>query len=124
MNYTLGWFSTQHVTVVDERIQADTYLACVILAETLGSMTGGLGRDYVVERLVNGYYRRLTLGPGQRFASKVGYLVRFAEPKGTQITADGAGSYRDCAPFRPFDRPPKHARTIRTAPSNNRRERG
>jgi hypothetical protein len=98
VNYTLGWFSTQHVTVVDERIQADTYLACVILAETLGSMTGALGRDYVVERLedvldarlVNGYYRRLTLGPGQRFASKGGYLVRFAEPKGTQITADGS----------------------------------
>jgi len=75
-NYTLGWFSIQRVPVVNERIQSDTYLACLILAETLGSMTGGLGRDYFVERLedvvdarlLNGYYRRLSLGPGQRFA--------------------------------------------------------
>jgi hypothetical protein len=31
-------------------------------------------------RIVNGYYTRLRLAPGQRFASKSGYLVRFVEP--------------------------------------------
>jgi hypothetical protein len=40
-------------------------------------------------RLVNGYYPRLGLAPGQRFASKGGYLVRFAQPGGTRLVADG-----------------------------------
>jgi hypothetical protein len=84
--------------VVDERVQTDTYLACVILAETLGHMLDSFVRDYLVERievllshrLVNGYYPRLGLAPGQRFASKGSYLVRFAQPSGTAVVADGA----------------------------------
>jgi len=39
-------------------------------------------------RLVNGYYPRLGLAPGQRFASKGGYFVHFAEPHGTRVVAD------------------------------------
>jgi hypothetical protein len=54
-------------------------------------------RDYLVERLegmlshrlVNGYYARLSLAPGQRFASKGGYLVRFAAAQGSVVTAEG-----------------------------------
>jgi hypothetical protein len=38
-------------------------------------------------RLVNGYYPRLGLAPGQRFASKGGYLARF-EGSGTSLVAD------------------------------------
>jgi hypothetical protein len=53
--------------------------------------------DYLVERvevmlghrLVNGYYPRLSLAPGQRFASKGGYVVRFTAAGGTALTADG-----------------------------------
>ena len=53
--------------------------------------------DYLVERLddmierriITGYYPRLTLGPGQRFASKGGYIVRFAEPERMRLAADG-----------------------------------
>jgi hypothetical protein len=53
-------------------------------------------REFLVERvevmlshrLVNGYYPRLGLAPGQRFASKGGYLVRFAQPAGTQVAPD------------------------------------
>jgi hypothetical protein len=40
-------------------------------------------------RIVNGYYTRLGLAPGQRFASKGGYLVRFVGPTGGAIAADG-----------------------------------
>jgi hypothetical protein len=97
MSFPLGWFSVRHVPVVAERVQTDTYLACVILSETLGHMLDSFVRDYLVERveamlshrLVNGYYPRLGLAPGQRFASKGGYLVRFAQPQGTQVVADG-----------------------------------
>jgi cytochrome c553 len=97
LDFALGWFSIRHIPVVDLQVQADTYLACGILAETLSHMTDAFVRDYLVERiedmlehrLVTGYYPRLTLAPGQHFASKGGYLVRFADTEGTRIVADG-----------------------------------
>lgn len=97
MNYPLGWFAIRHIDVIDERVQTDTYYACVILAETLGPMLDNFVRDHLIERLetmmssriLNGYYPRLGLGPGQRFASKGGYLVHFTDAQGPKITADG-----------------------------------
>ena len=37
----------------------------------------------------NAHYPRLSLAPGQRSASKGGYLARFAEASGTRLVADG-----------------------------------
>jgi hypothetical protein len=96
MDYPIGWFRIQHIPVVAERTQTDTYIACSILADTLGSMLDEFVRDYLLERIedmlsprvVNGYYNRLGLAPGQRFASKGGYLVRFAELTGTKLAAE------------------------------------
>ena len=53
-------------------------------------------RDYLVERveamlserLVNGYFSHLGLAPGQRFASKGGYVVRLAGQDGPKIIAE------------------------------------
>lgn len=97
VDYALGWFSIRHIPVVAEQTQADTFLACGLLAETLSHMADTFARDYLVERIddmierriITGYYPRLTLGPGQRFASKGGYIVRFAEPERTRLAADG-----------------------------------
>jgi len=97
MNFPLGWFKVRHIPIVDERVQTDTYLACVILSETLGHMLDSFVRDYLVERVevmlshrqVNGYYPRLGLAPGQRFASKGGYVVRFAGDSGSRLVPDG-----------------------------------
>jgi hypothetical protein len=97
MNFPLGWFNVRHVPVVAERLQTDTYLACAILSETLGHMLDSFVRDYLVERieamlshrLVNAHYPRLSLAPSQRFASKGGYIVRFAQSGGTRLVADG-----------------------------------
>jgi hypothetical protein len=97
MNYPLSWFKFQHIQVVDERTQTDTYLACSIMAEAASTMLDTFVPDYLVERvevnlshrLINGYYPRLGLAPGQRFASKGAYLVRFAGPTGKRIVADG-----------------------------------
>lgn len=96
MNFPLGWFKVRHLPVVAERVQVDTYLACAILSETVGHMLDSFVRDYLVERLeallghrlVNGYYPRLGLAPGQRFASKGGYLVRL-DPAAARVVADG-----------------------------------
>jgi hypothetical protein len=68
-------------------VQTDTYLSCVILSETLGHMLDSFVRDFLLERmemmlsrrLVNGYFAHLGLAPGQRFASKGGYLVHLAD---------------------------------------------
>jgi cytochrome c553 len=93
MNFPLGWFRVQGIAVTAERIQTDTYLTCVILSETLGHMLDSFVRDFLLERmemmlsrrLVDGYFPRLGLAPGQRFASKGGYLVHLAEGSGKVI---------------------------------------
>lgn len=97
VDYPLGWFRIRKVPLLDVQVQADTYLACGLVSETLNHMVDTFVPDYLVERIesmlehriITGYYPRLTLAPGQRFASKGGYLVHFADPKGTRIVADG-----------------------------------
>ena len=97
MTWPLTWFKTQRIQVTDERTQVDTYLSCVILAESVGALWGNFVRDYLLEtyenmlsfRTLNAYYPHLSLGPGQRFASKGGYTVHFADAGGTTIVKDG-----------------------------------
>ncbi|WP_082721301.1 c-type cytochrome [Burkholderia sp. ABCPW 14] len=97
VDYAFGWFTIRHIPIVADQVQADTYLACGLLAETLGHMVDTFVREYLVERIqdmlerriLTGYYPRLTLAPGQRFASKGGYIVRYAEPDRARLVADG-----------------------------------
>jgi hypothetical protein len=97
MDFPLGWFRVRHVPMVAERVQVDTYLACAIVSETLGHMLDSFVPDYLVERieeivshrLVNAHYPRLGLAPGQRFASKGGYVVRRVGGDGPGVAPDG-----------------------------------
>jgi len=92
----LGWFRIRKVPVLDLQVQADTYLACGLLSETLNTwwlplcVTTSLSASRACSSIasLSGYYPRLTLAPGQRFASKGGYLVHFAEPTGAKLMAD------------------------------------
>jgi hypothetical protein len=96
VDFASGWFAIRHIPVVDLQIQADTYLACGLLAETLSHMVDTFVPDYLVERIednigqriITGYYPRLTLAQGQRFASKGGYFVRFADINSTRVVAE------------------------------------
>jgi len=96
VDFALGWFRIRQVAVVAEQVQADTYLACGLLSETLNHMVDTFVRDYLVERfedmlerrVVTGYYPRLALATGQRFASKGGYIVRLPEAKGARLIVD------------------------------------
>jgi hypothetical protein len=94
--YALYWFSIRHIPVVDEPLQANTFLACGLLAETLSHMADNLVQPFLVEmlqtkverRLINtGYFPRLTLALNQHFASRGGYIVRFAGPEGPGLIA-------------------------------------
>jgi hypothetical protein len=78
-------------------VQLDTYLACGVLAESVGHMADVFIPEYIVERaeqmldhrVMTGPYPRLSLAEGgERFASKGGYIVRFADAEGTKMTAD------------------------------------
>lgn len=101
LDYPLGWFRLRHVALVDERVQADTYLACGILAETLKHMADTLVPDYLVEqlqeildhRILTGFYPRLTLAAGQTLASKGGYVVQFASGAGAPTAGSGVVAY-------------------------------
>ena len=97
MRYPLSWFSIRHISVVDEELQTNTFLACGLLAETLSHMADNFAQPFIVEllqmsierRLINtGYYPRLALGSNQHFASKGGYIVHFAPPDGSRLVAD------------------------------------
>jgi hypothetical protein len=98
VDYAFGWFKIRRIPVIAEQVQADTFLACGLLAETLKHMVDAFVPDYLVERIedsidhriVTGYYPRLSLGSGQRFASKGGYIVHFANAGGTKLVADSS----------------------------------
>lgn len=97
VDFALGWFRIRHIPVVAERVQANTYLACGVLASTLHQMVDTFVPDYLMERiegmlddrLITGYFPHLTLAPDQRFASKGGYIVAFADKHGTRIIKEG-----------------------------------
>jgi len=80
-----AWFRNKSLASEDERIQSDAYVACTALRAGMQDSEGHPGRDYLLEKIeenierwpVLGLYPRLALGPGQRFASKTGYVVRF-----------------------------------------------
>ena len=95
VDYARGWFSIRQIPVVAEQVQADTYLVCGLVSDAVNHMVDTFVPDYLIERIeemlehrvITGYYPRLALAPGQRFASKGGYIVRFADPRGHQIIA-------------------------------------
>lgn len=97
LDYALSWFRIRKIPVVSEQVQADTYLACGLLSETLKHMVDAFIPDYLVERLedsvehrvITGYYPRLALGSHQRFASKGGYIVHYASTGPRRLVPDG-----------------------------------
>jgi len=97
VDYPMGWFRARGIPIVDEQLQSDTQLACGLLSEALKELAGTFYGPYLVEelqtmvehRLMTGYYPRLTLAENQHFASRGGYIVRFAEPTGTKLLAEG-----------------------------------
>ena len=95
VDYPLGWFRIRGIPIVDEQMQADTYLALGLVSEALNEMVDTFYGPYLIEylqsmvehRIVTGYYPRLTLAENQHFASKGGYLVQFTATEGKRLVA-------------------------------------
>jgi cytochrome c553 len=96
MDFAFGWFRIRNVPVVAEQVQADTFLACSLVSQTLNHVSDTFVRDYLIERIedlaehriITGYYPRLTLATGQRFASKGGYIVRLGTDRAAPLVAE------------------------------------
>lgn len=81
------WLAGRGIALADEKVQLDAYLAATVVAGVMSHAMDAFSREYLVERIEhmmgNGFessrYPRLSLGPGQRFASKGSYVV---EPAG------------------------------------------
>lgn len=79
------WLAARNIPLHDERIQSSTYFAVTVAGDALSHMGDTFSRDYFIERVENmteqslssGIYPRLSLGPGQRFASRGSYVARF-----------------------------------------------
>jgi hypothetical protein len=92
-----AWFARNRIPIVAEGVQIDTYVACAAMSEIIGSLFDAYSRELLVERFEDmlatstspGRYPRLGLAQGQRFASKGGYIARFATRDGDRLIAEG-----------------------------------
>jgi len=80
-----AWLRARNIPIGDERTQANAFFAATITGDAVSHLRENFSRDYFIERIENmtqsslspSIYPHLSLGPGQRFASKGGYVVRF-----------------------------------------------
>jgi len=85
-----AWLRARNIAGGEEQIRTNTYFACTVAGEALMHLVDNFSRDYFMERIENmlenalagTVYPRTSLGPGQRFASKGSYIVRYTgEPE-------------------------------------------
>lgn len=94
LSRTKHWLASRNLPLHDERIQSGTYFAVTVAGDALSHMGDTFSRDYFIERVENmteqslssGIYPRLSLGPGQRFASRGGYVARFPKDGESMLT--------------------------------------
>lgn len=79
-----SWMNTRDLPIDDQNLQFNTYYALNLLQFGLEHVIDHFSRDYLLEfiereaenNLNPGTFPRLSLGPGQRFASKGAYIVQ------------------------------------------------
>jgi hypothetical protein len=77
----------------EEALRGNTLAACKLLDDAMGRMRNRYLRDYLIESIerpmgnaaATSAYPRFALGAGQRYASKGGYIVRFAPGEGAEL---------------------------------------
>ncbi len=87
------WLRARNVPPGEERVQANAFFSVTIVAEALDRLLDFFSREYLIERVEHmaedsvtpASYGRLSLGPGQRFASKGCYILRHVPGTGELI---------------------------------------
>ena len=84
------WLRARQVAPGDPRTQANAYFAATVTGDAISHIGEYFSRDYFIERIEQmaetslspSIYPRLSLGPGQRFASRGGYILGFPQGAG------------------------------------------
>jgi hypothetical protein len=79
-----SWLRSRGVVSAYEHLQFNTYFTLLVADHSLVNLAGNFSRDYFIESVEHetevtpnpGVFPRLSLGPGQRFASKGSYIVK------------------------------------------------
>jgi hypothetical protein len=78
------WLRNKGITLTDEKLQLNAYLAATVTGMAVSHSIDTYSREFLVERLEHrlgtanelSIYPRMSLGPGQRYASKGSYIVQ------------------------------------------------
>ena len=91
------WLKARNFTGADVRLQVNTFFAANLVGRAAKAMFRFFSRDYFLEIVEHEtesvpwptVYPRVSLGPGQRFASKGCYILRYPEKAGGAMTPSG-----------------------------------
>ena len=89
-----AWMNSRGIEITHPRLQFNTYYALTLVQYGLEAIVDQFSRDYLVEYIEHeaenalnpGTFPRLSLGPGQRFASKGAYIVKLSADNSAEIT--------------------------------------
>jgi hypothetical protein len=87
------WLTRHGIAPADETVQMNAYLAATITGMLLSHSKDMYSREFMIERMEHrlgtavelSIYPHLSLGPGQRFASKGSYIVGVSGQDGKQL---------------------------------------
>jgi hypothetical protein len=81
------WLHNKGLPLTDETVQVNTQFAMTVVSDVLGHIGDNFSRDYFVERIehvvaqtpMSSVFAQVSLGPGQRFASKGSSIVQLMD---------------------------------------------
>jgi hypothetical protein len=90
-----AWMRSRKIELTQEPIQLNTFFAASITDHALVHLVENFSRDYLIESIEHetenslnpGVFPHLSLGPGQRYASKGSYIVKLPANVGDEIQA-------------------------------------